>query len=308
MAEAIRGALAAVMLLGALAAPAGAQSQGWTGSGETLEDLRYRLGILDAELADIRARIGAMSGGQAPAPAASGEAMVRLDRLEVEIRRLTGEIEELAFRQRRMAEDAARRFGDIAYRLTELEGGDPAALAPQEPLGGVGAGEERAAAPSGPAPSAPEPRAPEPEPEPEPGQAEPAAPAAPPDERADLELAVADIRQGRFDQGEQRLRRFLDEYPDSPRAAAANFWLGRSHFVRGSFADAARRHLAGYNVDRSGPMAPRNLLQLGITLGRLGQVSEACLTLREVSNQFPGADREILNAADAERDSLACPP
>lgn len=300
------GATAVAAMLASALAAGPVAAQGWTGSGETLDDLRYRLGIVDAELADIRARLQAAGAGRAAAggaPAAGGDALVRLDRLEVEIRRLTGEIEQLGFQQRQIAEDATRRFGDIEFRLTELEGGDVGALRPPEPLGGLrggtgggfgggtGGGTGRTAAPasSGAGPA-------------------PALPQAPAGERGDLALAVADIQQGRFDQGEERLARFIAENPQSPRAADANFWLGRSHFVRGAFAEAARRHLAGYNVDRQGPMAPRNLLQLGVTLGRLGQVSEACLTLREVRAQFPEAGRDILNAADAERDNLACAP
>ncbi|GMG83340.1 hypothetical protein LNKW23_25530 [Paralimibaculum aggregatum] len=281
---------AGLVVIGMLAAlPAGAQQ--WTGSGDTVQDLRYRLGILDAEMADIRARLQALDGG-APAPrtggggsAGGGEALVRLDRLEAELGRLTGIVEQLEFQQRQIAEDAGRRFGDIDFRLTELEGGDVGSLAPPQPLGG----QRQAAAPApAPVPVAPAPRT-----------------GAGGGGRTDLDLAIADIQQGRFDQGEGRLERYLAENPGRAEAAEAQFWLGRSNFVRGSFAEAARRHLAGYNTDRQGPLAARNLLQLGVTLGRLGQVSEACLTLREVRNQFPN-DREMINAADAERDSLAC--
>jgi len=282
-----------------------AAAQGWTGSGDTVEDLRYRLGILDAEMQDIRGRIEALSGGEAaPRPAISGDAMVRLDRLEEEIRRLTGQVEELAFRQRRIAEDAARRFGDMEFRLTELEGGDISAIPPQAPLGGIG--EAGATPPSATAPATSGegtagPAVPLPQ-----GPVTTGRPDVSVSESEDLELAVADIQQGRFDQGEDRLERFLSTYPESPLGPEAQFWLGRSNFVRGSYAEAARRHLAGYNADRDGPMAARNLLQLGVTLGRLGQVREACLTLREVRNQFAGGERQVLDAADAERDRLAC--
>ncbi len=286
----MRAHLVAAALALALAGPAVAQS--WTGSGDTVADLQYRLSILDAEMADIRARLQGLGGGTSSAPApggGGGAAMVRLDRLEAELRRLTGLVEEMEFRQRQIAEDATRRFGDIEFRLTELEGGDVAALAPAAPLGGQTAPASR------PAPVDVDPPA-----------VTPRRPAASgPD--AELDVAIADIQQGRFDQGERRLRQALDADPQGPRAPEARFWLGRSHFVRGDFAEAARNHLAGYNLDRRGPMASRNLLQLGVTLGRLGQLSEACLTLREVRVQFPG-ERDLINAADAERDALACAP
>jgi tol-pal system protein YbgF len=125
-------------------------------------------------------------------------------------------------------------------------------------------------------------------------------------ERTDLDLAVADIQQGRFDQGEDRLQRFLESYPGSPLTARARYWLGQSHFTRGNYSDAARSFLAGYQVEQTGDLAARNLLHLGITLGRLGQQREACLTLREVRSRFVSGDASILNAADSEADRLAC--
>ncbi len=46
---------AAVVAILAVAGPASPQI--WTGAGST-DDLRYRLSVIDAELADIRARLG----------------------------------------------------------------------------------------------------------------------------------------------------------------------------------------------------------------------------------------------------------
>jgi len=321
-------ALAAGLLMAAAPWQASGQSsgQGWSPAGEeSVEDLTYRLGLAEAELAAIRARLQQLTGGAAGGGAGTGsgsvgsEAMIRLDRLETELRRLTGKIEELAFRQRRMAEDAARRFEDIGFRLTELEGGDVAALAPQPPLGteapattgGAGTtaasestagGVGTAAASSGLSASS--------------SGAEPAdaGEAAEPETAVaysdpgpgDLDRAIDDIKQGRFDQGERRLERYITENPDGPRLAEAHYWLGRSQFVRGNLQQAARLFLEGYNRDRRGAMAAENLLELGITLGRLGQVNEACLTLREVRSQFPDAPRKTLTAADVEADNLAC--
>jgi TolA-binding protein len=232
-------------LAGGLAAAGPAYSQLWTGAA-TADDLQYRLGVIDAELADIRARLGvapsagggAGGGAGSRAGGAGSDAILRLDKLEAELRLLTGKIEQMQFEQRGVADDAARRFGDIEFRLTELEGGDASALPPVLPLGG-----------GAPAPVD-------------------AGPAVSISERGDLDRAIEDVKQGRFDQGEDRL--------------------------------------PGFNTDRTGATAPKNLYRLGVTLGRLGQLSEACLTLREVRKQFPTGPSDILDATDAESRALNC--
>jgi len=268
--------IAVVALALSLAGPT--RSQIWTGAGSA-DDLRYRLGVIDAELADIRARFGeapATWGGRAPA-AAGSDVTLRLDRLEAEIRLLTGKIEQMQFDQRTVAKDAARRFGDIDFRLTELEGGDISAIAPVQLGGGQQTGPRVAAGPQ-----------------------------VSISERGDLDRAIEDVKQRRFDIGEDRLRGFLTDHPGSPLKAEALYWLGESQFVRGAHQTAARSYLNGYNTDRAGPAAAQNLYRLGVTLGRLGQVSEACLTLREVRTQFPNDPADILNAADAESNALNC--
>ena len=267
-------AIAAIL---AVAGPA--FSQTWTGAGSA-DDLQYRLSIIDAELADIRARLGVApsAGGGGPTTGSVGsDVMLRLNRLEAEIRKLTGMIEQIEFEQRGVAEDATRRFGDIEFRLTELEGGDISALAPVQPLGGGGTGSVVAAGPE-----------------------------VSISERGDLDRAIEDVKQGRFDLGEDRLRGFLTAYPGSPLEAEALYWLGESQFVRGAFQNAARSYLNGYNADRGSAIASKNLYRLGVTLGRLGQLNEACLTLREVRNQFPTGPADTLNAADAESSALNC--
>lgn len=232
-----------------------------------LEALRDDVAEIEEDLARVRAQIG--GGGTA---ASASDLLIRLDRIETELRVVTGKLEELGFEQRRVAQDAARRFGDIEFRLTELEGGDPTSLPPALPLGTDTA----------------------------------AGPDVSVSEREDLDRAIADVEQGRFDQGEERLARFLSVYPGSPLQPEAQFWLGESQFTRGAYQAAARSFLDGYNLDRAGATAARNLMRLGVTLGRLGQVAEACLTLREVRSQFPDAPGDVTEAADREADDLAC--
>jgi tol-pal system protein YbgF len=281
--------VAAACAGGMLAGAPGVQAQQSGGS----QELRYRLDRLDAELADIRARLGL--GPSVPGGAAAALSGSRVTELEGEVRRLTAAVEEMQNHQRRIAEEAARRFSDIEFRLTELEGGDIGVLQPVPPLGGVdglpagGVGQGGAGLPSG-LPS---------------GQGGAQVAAVSVAEQGDLDRAAADVKQGRYDQAEQRLRAFMKDYPASPLTGDAWYWLGESQSTRGNHAEAARSYLQGYNADRRGPRAAQNLYRLGVTLGRLGQASEACLTLREVSAQFPGAS-DIVDKAEAEADSLAC--
>ena len=269
-------------LAAAVAGSALAQTQ-WGGSSSP-DELRYRLDILDAELADIRARLGGTVGSVASPQPGSGAPSAAL---EGEIQRLTAQVEQMQNQINRIQQDLTRRLGDLEFRLTELEGGDPSQISNQPIGGGVTAFPNSGGGNTGTF-----------------GGQQVANVALA--EQGDLDRAIGDVNQGRFDQAEDRLRRFLNDYPGSPLTGDAWYWLGESQFVRGIHAEAARSFLNGYNADRAGVRAPHNLYRLGVVLGRLGQLNEACLTLREVRNQYPSAPDGIVGKADAEADALTC--
>src|SRR5690625_764715 len=308
---ALAGAVMAALMMAAPngTLPAAAQSS-WGGG---TDDLRNRINALDAEIADLRARLG-QGGGESPNLA--GTSNSRFAVLEGEIRRLTASVEELQHRVRLIGEEAARYFSDIEFRLTELEDGDITSLKPVPPLGSL-PDERRSSAGTTPEPGVQAPSSgiiPGPSGQgsfqgielPAEGAGDRRSGSASPEEEADLERAAEDVRQGRYDLAEERLRSFLNDYPDSALKPTAWYWLGESQFVRGQHSDAARSFLNGYNADNSGQRAPHNLYRLGVSLGRLGQKSEACATLRELDNRFPSASDGIREQAAAEADALGC--
>ncbi|MEM8790491.1 MAG: tol-pal system protein YbgF [Pseudomonadota bacterium] len=252
----------------AVGLPAAAQT--WTGSSSDPAELRYRLDLLDAELQDIRARLGGeASSSSAPS---GGGGSIDTSRLEAELARLTGQVEEMQFELRQMREATERQLEDLSFRVTELEGGDTSLQSP------IVLGETPTETPAPVILS----------------------------EQADLDRAKLDIQQGRFDQGEERLLKFISDYPASALLGEAHYWLGQSQFVRGAFAEAATTYLAGYRKNPGDSYAPDNLLQLGITLGRLNQIEPACQTLSEVTRQFPNASSSVTQAATDEQASLGC--
>lgn len=261
---------AAVVLAVSFTSPADrADAQGtWTGSSSP-EDLLYRLDVISAEIADIRAQLGG-SVQQPSRSVAGGD----VGALEGEIRRLTAKVEQLENQVRQLNAQASNRFGDIEFRLNDLEGVPNDGGASQPLIQNQGAQVEQPTA------------------------------SLSVSEQGDLDRAINDVNQGRFDQAEDRLRQFLNSYPGSPLRGEAWYWLGESQFVRGNLADSARSYLNGYQEDRTGRRAAGNLLKLGTSLGRLGQLNEACSTLGEVRRQFPNSPEA--GRADAEADNLTC--
>ncbi|MEM9010358.1 MAG: tol-pal system protein YbgF [Pseudomonadota bacterium] len=268
-------------------APAGALAQGAPAADrQTLEDLRAELTAFGQVVAQLRAQLTG-GAGQRPIQGGGADALQRLDILEEELRRLTGQVEQLQNDVRRMADDGGRRYGDLEFRLTELEGGDVSLLGDNEPLGGG------LTPPPGSEPTT-----------------EPAFPAG---------AQVAATEQNAFDDARRLLeggdraaaadafRRFLSDFPDGPLTFEARYWLAEAQFAQNDWDGAARNYLESFSGSPAGPQASDALLKLGIALGRLGQFDEACLTLDETLRRFPEEEEGYIAAVLTEKQDLGCP-
>lgn len=244
---------------------------------DSVAEIRSELNALSSVVADLARELS--SGAAAGQPGFDGTLIDRVEQIRTELARLTGRTEELEYRIRQVIDEASNRLGDLEFRLTELEGGDTSALT-QRPLGGQ--------APRAPASSAPA------------GGPELAA-----GENVAFEGAKSLADSGDHDAAAQALQEFLDLYPGSPLGAEASLLLGETHRARGAEPEAARAYLNLYLADPDGPSAPRALLALGDSLGRLGQRDEACVMFDELRNRF-GTSTEA-QEAEAMRPALSCP-
>jgi tol-pal system protein YbgF len=255
--------LAAVVLLGLQPVAAAAQDD----RSQTLADLRSELAALTQEVTGLRQELVA-SGASQPG-LGGGSALQRMDAIEAALAQLTSKTEALEFRINKVVTDGTNRIGDIEFRLTELEGGDVAALPATPPLGG-----EAGTAPA-PALTAP--------------VAGADAPELAVGEQADFDRAREVLGTGDFRTAADLFKTFTETYSGGPLSADAYFLLGESLGQQGKTADAARAYLESFSGTPDGPRAPEALLRLGQSLGTLGQVPEACVTLREVGVRFPGS-------------------
>ena len=270
-----------ILALAVLFAPVLAKAQ--TPDPQALAEIRSELSALYAQMVSLRALIEAPDQSQqAGSQAATGEAPVlRLARLEEEMRALTGKVEQLEFRIDQIATDGTRRIGDLEFRLVELEGGDVTTLGETTLLGGA---IDTAAAPA--------PRA-----------AGPGVQLAV-SEQSDFDTAKASLESGDLTAAVAGFRKFLADYPGGPLAAEAMFHIGEAETRQGAHKSAAKAYLDSFTAAPDGPYAASSLMKVGLALGMLGKPAEACQTLNEVLIRYPGTS--IQDELLTNRQALGC--
>lgn len=293
-----------VLLAFALGAPAEAQSR---------RELAARLDAVEARLAEAESR--ALQGD----PVAE-TLMARLDALEREQRVLTGEIERLAFENRRLRRELDQLDRSVDALLAgggpaQGSGDGPALLEPEEidaddPFAQARAGDVRPLE----APAGMEPRRPD-------GDPARAAPGeedgtgaqslqAPADAQADpaavFTRARSRLLDGDFAGAREAFERYTDQFPDGEQAGEAWYWLGETHFVDGDFDEAADAYIASLRADRRGPRGPDALVRLSASLDGLGQTGRACEVLATFPQEFPNASDDARRKAQRESSRIGC--
>jgi tol-pal system protein YbgF len=105
---------------------------------------------------------------------------------------------------------------------------------------------------------------------------------------------------------EQGFSSFVNSFPDDPLTSNAYYWLGRTHFERKKFEQAAKAFLAGYKKNKKSAIAADALLHLGMSLVQLGEKDAACSTLGAIKKQFPGAPDKLKQDAATALKSARC--
>ncbi|OYU40608.1 MAG: tol-pal system protein YbgF [Pseudorhodobacter sp. PARRP1] len=249
-----------------LASPAFAQDKA-----QTLADLQAELAKLSADFNGLKAEL--VQSGAASSGAAGGDALQRMDAIEAALTRITAKTEEIELKVNRVVSDGTNRIGDIEFRLCEAtEGCDPSNIPETPVLGGGDTAAPAAAAPAAAADPAPAEDAPE----------------LAMGEKNDFDRAKGVLGQGDFRAAADLFATFTQSYPGSPLSEEANFNRGEALAKLGDTANSARAYLEAFSGKPDGPFAAESLLKLGQALGTLGQTPDACVTLAEVGNRFPG--------------------
>jgi len=200
----------------------------------------------------------------------------RLNQLQQAISLLTGQVEQLQYRNQQLQQQLEKMQADYEFRLDQVEKG-----------GGRGAGAPASRAPAAAAAAPP-----------------PAAAAGGADQI--YNDAFKKLQDGDYAGAEKGFRSFVQRFPQHALAGNAQYWLGETYYARRDYQNAMTAFAEGYKAYKSSPKGPDNLLKLGITLATLGRKSDACAIFARFAQDYPRATDLQKRRIEQERHKNGC--
>jgi tol-pal system protein YbgF len=197
----------------------------------------------------------------------------RLDELQTSQRDLRGRLDELEHSNQALSKQQRDLYSDLDKRLAAGGAGAAgSAAAGGSSAGGGSEGGDKAAG----------------------GAAGTNAPSS--TEQAVYNQAFDALKAGSYSIAITGFKDFLTNYPESPLADNAQYWLGEAYYVNRDYDGASgafRNVLKKYPDSRKAPDA---MLKLGYTQLEQKQVAAGRATLNQVTQKYPGTDAAKLAA------------
>jgi len=198
---------------------------------------------------------------------------------QAEVRELRGQIDQMEHDNAALRKQQHDLYADLDSRVRALsaaQGGGAGTAGGTVAAGGGGvpgtAGNVAAGAATGPA-----------------GGAEPSS-----TEQAVYNQSFDALKAGSYSIAITGFKDFLGNYPQSPLAENAQYWLGEAYYVNHDYDPAAEAFRATLRKWPDGRKAADALLKLGFTQFEQKQFAAARSTLTAVSQKYPGTDNARL--------------
>ena len=300
----MRKVFVAALLLAGVATPAAAQSA---------SEINGRLSKVEKELRAVQRKVFPGANPEffdaeiapkatpapttgTPATAPIADLTARVDTIERELARLTGEVEQTGFRTRQL-EDAFNRYRTATDARIDALAAGPVVAEAETPALAAATSEPRPApaATRAPAlPPAPAPATTRPEPAPAPA---PAAAPATGDAGEDAYMAGYRLWEAkRYGEAQTALKAVVAKYPKHRRASYAQNLLGRAYLDDGKPGAAAEAFYANYQKMPRGERAPDSLYFLGQSLVQLKKPADACKVYGELDDVYGATIAEPLKS------------
>jgi tol-pal system protein YbgF len=120
------------------------------------------------------------------------------------------------------------------------------------------------------------------------------------------DAAQSDLQRKNYESAAQNFERIIKEYPQHNLTPNAYYWLGETYYGRKQYDKAALTFLEGKRKFPNSSKAGHSLLKLGLSLHYLKQDTDACLTFDEVAKHYVPKDKSLLQTLDSSRKTVGC--
>ena len=114
------------------------------------------------------------------------------------------------------------------------------------------------------------------------------------------------LDRAEYGQAETAFRDFIKAHPKDKLVPEATYGLGESYFARQKHTEAAEQYLNLTTKYGKSARAPEGMLKLGMSLRAMGSIQEACATLGEVLRRYPNAGAGVKAAVTRESTRAKC--
>lgn len=242
------------------------------------------------------------------------ELVTRMDRLENGLRQLTGQVEQLQFRNQQLEAEIRRLGGNVPGPAATGTVSAPTSITPRPPAVAATSNGRRSDAfdPSAQpgAPGVPQalgsptssaanlPSA---------GETQVASiPGASASPRELYEAGQAQLMRQDYAGAEETFRQIIQAHGNDKIVPDATFMLGETFFLRQKYEDAAAFFLDVFNKYPNSARAPEALLRVGQSLAGFGDKEHACVTFQEVDRKYPRMPSSLRQAVEREQKRVGC--
>ena len=113
------------------------------------------------------------------------------------------------------------------------------------------------------------------------------------------------LREGDYLGAQLDFEKYILERPDADDIAIVNYWLGESYFVRNGFQKAANAYIASLSKDPKGIKASSSMIKLATSFAKLNN-PESCKIFNAFETQYPNATELEKAKANKEAKKVGC--
>ena len=125
-------------------------------------------------------------------------------------------------------------------------------------------------------------------------------------EMGQYEFSMNLLKQGDYEAAEKAFNEYMQIGTDDGLLSNSNFWLAGIFFAREDYKSSAYEYLNLYQKYPNSTKAPEAVLKLGISLIRIDEKEQGCITFLRLQQDYPAASQSLLDRNSLEIKNNNC--